>query len=101
MKMRNWDIVILDEDLPILQCSQCVARFREWEDKNRVNRQRNIVLLNASGLSAVVGSKSMVQLPSGFDVSLGKPIRSKEFEYLMIQAERSETDYGVRDFVAR
>ena len=101
MKMRNWDIVILDEDLPILLCSQCVARFREWEEKNRVNRQRNIVLLNASGLSAVIGSKSMVQLPSGFDVSLGKPIRSKEFEYLMVQAERSESDYGVRDFVAR
>lgn len=101
MKMRNWDIVMLDEDLPILQCSQCVARFREWEEKNRVNRQRNIVLLNASGLSAVIGSKSMVQLPSGFDVSLGKPIRSKEFEYLMVQAERSESDYGVRDFVAR
>ncbi len=101
MKMRNWDLVMLDEDLPILQCSQCVARFREWEDKNRVNRQRNIVLLNASGLAMIIGSKSMVQLPFGFDVSLGKPIRQKEFEYLMVQAERSESDYGVRDFVAR
>lgn len=101
MKMRNWDLVMLDEDLPILQCSQCVARFREWEEKNRVNRQRNIVLLSASGLSTPVGSKSMVQLPFGFDVSLGKPIRVKEFEYLMTHAERAESDFGVRDFVAR
>lgn len=101
MKMRNWDLVLMDEDLPILQCSQCVARFREWEEKNRVNRQRNIVLLSASGLSTVVGSTSMVQLPFGFDISLGKPIRLKEFEYLMAQAERSESDFGVRDFVSR
>jgi two-component system chemotaxis response regulator CheY len=101
MKMRNWDLVLMDEDLPILQCSQCIARFREWEEKNRVNRQKNIVLLSASGLTTVVGSKSMVQLPFGFDVSLGMPIRLNEFEYLMAQAERSESDFGVRDFVTR
>jgi len=101
MKMRNWDLVILDEDLPILHCSQCVARFREWEAKNRVNRQRNVVLLSSTGMDMMIGSESMVQLPFGFDVSLGKPIRPKEFDYLMAQAERSEMDFGVRDFVPR
>ena len=101
MKMRNWDLVMMDESLPLLNGSQCVARFKEWEEKNRVNRQRNIVLLSASGLSTVVGSTSMVQLPFGFDISLGKPIRFPELEYLMVQAERSESDFGARDFVSR
>lgn len=101
MKLRNWDAILLDEDLPVLPSTQCVSRFREWEDRNRVNRQRNIVLLSASCVSMVVGPKSMVQLPFGFDCALGKPIRSNEFEYIMTQAERSESDFGVRDIVAR
>ena len=101
MKMRNWDAILLDEELPILETTHCVSRFREWEERNRVNRQRNIVLLSASCVSMVIGSKSMVQLPFGFDCSLGKPIRIKEFEYIMSQAERCATDFGVRDIVAR
>ena len=101
MRMRNWDLVILDEDLPILQSTECVAKFREWEDKNRVCRQRNIVLLNASGLSTTCRSDSLIQLPHGFDLLLGKPVRPCELEYLMLQASRSESDYGVRECVAR
>lgn len=101
MKMRNWDVILLDEELPVLATTQCVARFRAWEDNNRVNRQRNVVLLSASCVSMVIGSKSMVQLPFGFDCSLGKPIRTNEFEYIMTQANRSATDFGVRDIVSR
>ena len=101
MKTRNWDIICLDEELPVLGCSQCVAKFREWEEKNRVNRQRNFVLLSTTCVTMERGSKSMVQLPFGFDYSLGKPIRTNEFEYIMSQAERSETDFGVRDIVSR
>jgi CheY-like chemotaxis protein len=98
MKLRNWDAILLDEDLPIVASAQCVSRFREWEERNRVNRQRNIVLLSASCVSLVVGLKSMVQLPTGFDCALGKPIRTNEFECIMTQAERCETDL---DIVAR
>ena len=101
MRMRNWDLVILDEDLPTLQSTECVAKFREWEDKNRVCRQRNIVLLNASGLSTTSRTESLIQLPHGFDLSLAKPVRPCELEYLMLHASRSESDYGVREFVAR
>jgi CheY-like chemotaxis protein/GAF domain-containing protein len=98
MKLRNWDAILLDEDLPIVASTQCVSRFREWEERNRVNRQRNIVLLSASCVSMVVGLKSMVQLPFGFDCALGKPIHTNEFEFIMTQAERCETDL---DIVAR
>jgi CheY-like chemotaxis protein/signal transduction histidine kinase len=101
MKMRNWDAILLDEDLPVLASPQCIARFRDWEERNRVNRQRNVVLLSASIVSMAIGSKSMVQLPFGFDLSLGKPIRINEFEYIMARAQRSETEFGVRDIVHR
>eukprot|EP00934_Nitzschia_sp_Nitz4_P003579 Nitzschia sp. Nitz4//scaffold9_size221794//181306//185650//NITZ4_001375-RA/size221794-augustus-gene-0.173-mRNA-1//-1//CDS//3329561088//3569//frame0 len=47
MRIRNWDAVFLDEELPILPPIQCVARFREWEEQNRVTKQRFITLLSA------------------------------------------------------
>jgi CheY-like chemotaxis protein/signal transduction histidine kinase len=101
LKMRNWDAVLLDENLPMLGSSQCIARFREWEEKNRVTRQRNVLLASPSRVSFACGSKSMVQLPFGFNRSLGKPVRVKELEDIFGQAERSENDFGVRDMVLR
>eukprot|EP00980_Cylindrotheca_fusiformis_P028557 scaffold22610_cov115-Cylindrotheca_fusiformis.AAC.10 len=101
MKLRNWDAILLDENLPVLTSTQCVSRFRDWEERNRVNRQRNIALLSASCVSSSISRKSMVQLPFGFDCALGKPIRSSEFEIVMARAERCETDFGVRDIVVR
>jgi CheY-like chemotaxis protein len=101
LKMRNWDAALFDENLPMLGSSQCVARFREWEEKNRVTRQRNVVLLSPSRVSFACGSKSMVQLPFGFDGSLGKPVRVNEVEDIFGRAERSEKDFGIRDIVSR
>jgi CheY-like chemotaxis protein len=101
LKTRNWDAVLLDEDLPVLSCSQCVSRFREWEDLNRVTRQKNVVLVSTSCVSMTSGSNSMVQLPFGFDCSLGKPVRIIQLELLLNGAERSDMDFGVRDIVSR
>jgi CheY-like chemotaxis protein len=101
LKMRNWDAVLFDENLPMLGSSQCIVRFREWEENNRVTRQRNVVLVSPSCVSFACGSKSMVQLPFGFNRSLGKPVRVKDLEDIFGQAQRSEKDFGVRDIVSR
>eukprot|EP00934_Nitzschia_sp_Nitz4_P002477 Nitzschia sp. Nitz4//scaffold165_size50357//46879//49788//NITZ4_007027-RA/size50357-processed-gene-0.54-mRNA-1//1//CDS//3329538150//2467//frame0 len=102
MKLRNWDAIFLDEELPVLPPLQCVARFREWEEQNRVSRQRYITLLSA-GCSPMSSEskKSVVQLPRGFDASLGKPIRAVDLTTLMTRAERSESVFGVRNLVTR
>lgn len=99
LKIRIWDAVLFDENLPMLGSSQCIARFREWEEKNRVTRQRNVVLVSPSRVFFASGSKSMVQLPFGFNRSLGKPLRVKELEDIFGQAERSEKEFGVRDMI--
>jgi hypothetical protein len=101
LQVRNWDAVLLDECLPLLSPMQCVGRFREWEDMNRVNRQRNIVLWSSGCCSIVPCANQTVQLPQGFDSALGKPSRDVDIEYIMARGERIESDFGVRDIIAR
>ena len=101
LKMRNWDAVLMDEVLPVLSSGQCVSRFREWEEKNRVTRQKNIVLVSTSFVSNSCGSESMIQLPFGFDGALGKPVRASQLNNILSQAERTAMDFGVRDLVSR
>jgi len=71
LKMRNWDAVLVDDDLG---CSRCISIFREWEKKHRVNRQKNIVLLSANYVSPEAKG-TFFQVPTGFDGALGKPIQ--------------------------
>merc|ERR1712137_1407896 len=40
LKMRTWDLVLLDEEFVPLICD-----FREWESKKRQNRQERITLM--------------------------------------------------------
>lgn len=86
LKMRNWDAVLLDEELPGVTSCKVIENFRLWESKNRVNRQKNVFQVNSSfiptGLECSAGvesslSSSLVQLPSGFDGALGKPLSAK------------------------
>ncbi len=71
LKMRNWDAVLVDDELG---CSRCISIFREWEKKHRVNRQKNVVLLSANYVSPE-DKGACFQLPTGFDGALGKPIQ--------------------------
>lgn len=71
LKMRNWDAVLVDDELG---CSRCISIFREWEKNHRVNRQQNIVLLSANYLSAIK-MRASFHVPTGFDGALGKPIQ--------------------------
>mmetsp|Transcript_20241 Transcript_20241/g.49642 ORF Transcript_20241/g.49642 Transcript_20241/m.49642 type:complete len:920 (+) Transcript_20241:32-2791(+) len=102
MKLRTWDVILLDEDLPLLPSGQCVARFREWESMNRIMKQRNVALVSASCASMVHNTNSMMQLPFGVDFAMGKPIQVLEFEFTMSQVEENSLGFGSsRDIVAR
>jgi len=101
MKLRTWDAILLDEDLPLLPSGQCVARFREWEAMNRVMKQRNIALVSASCTGMVQSMSAMMQLPHGVDFALGKPIQPREFDFIMSQAQEQSIGCTARDIVAR
>ncbi len=65
MKMRNWDAIFIDDNLPQLSGHACISIFREWEAINRIAKQRNIHIV-----SAAFNSKN-VRTPPEFDGSLG------------------------------
>jgi len=73
LKMRNWDVVLVDDD-PI--CYRCVTMFREWELLHRVNRQKNIILISANFDPMQDASSSLFQVPTGFDGALPKLFNS-------------------------
>jgi CheY-like chemotaxis protein len=81
--MRNWDAVLLDDGLPGLTNCMVMDHFREWERENRVNRQKNVFQVNSSFIPSVMGTSSSVQLPSGFDGALGKPLSAKSFQMFL------------------
>mmetsp|Transcript_23736 Transcript_23736/g.34605 ORF Transcript_23736/g.34605 Transcript_23736/m.34605 type:complete len:962 (-) Transcript_23736:631-3516(-) len=101
LKMRNWDAVFLDDQMPCLTGMRCVDRFRKWEAQNRVARQNNILLLSANYLAsrdADAGLKGSVKYPPGFDGAMGKPVKAEEVSRWLDLASNSgsENDILVR-----
>jgi len=94
LKIRNWDAVLLDDELQGITSIKVIETFREWESKNRVNRQKNVFQVNSSfipsGLDTFL-STSSVQLPSGFDGALGKPLSAKIFKDFLSDSPKGTT----------
>jgi CheY-like chemotaxis protein len=84
LKMRNWDAVLLDEDLLPTSASHCTTEFRRWEAGNRVNRQKNLFIL--CSMCATDNDESVVvQAPSGFDGAISKRLCWDAFESLLLE----------------
>ena len=82
LKMRNWDAVLVDDEL---DSSRCIAIFREWEKMHRVNRQRNVVLMSANFVHE--NHSAFFQVPTGFDGAIGKPIELNALQSFLEKAQ--------------
>jgi len=80
LKMRNWGIVFIDNELPLFSGSSCIVRFRDWEKRSRVVRQKNIFLL--------ADSHDPNSLQSGVDGTLGKPVDPIHLHRLLEKASK-------------
>uniref|UniRef100_A0A7S2Y7S2 Response regulatory domain-containing protein n=1 Tax=Entomoneis paludosa TaxID=265537 RepID=A0A7S2Y7S2_9STRA len=83
LKMRNWNAVLIDDNLPVLSGAACVDEFRAWEQQNRVNRQRNLFMVCSSPIPSVLDKSSVVQPPTGFDGVLGRPVVWNELNHML------------------
>jgi CheY-like chemotaxis protein/signal transduction histidine kinase len=88
LQMRKWDAVLLDDELPGLTSSRCIAHFRDWEQKNRVNKQKNVIQISSSFIPTRMEASSSMQLPAGFDGALGKPLSFKVLQSFLHQAQK-------------
>lgn len=101
LKMRNWDAVLLDDSLPGLSSCGVVEHFREWEKMNRVNRQRNVFAMSSSFIPCQFEmSSTTVQLPSGFDGAIGKPVSAKVLTQFLSKSVETTSTMS-RDIVSR
>jgi len=89
LQMRNWDAVLVDDDLPGLSGTLCMSKFREWEDENRVNRQKNTFLVSDLDIPSPLDRSAVVQAPSGFDHVLPKPVAWADLRMLLHRSEVS------------
>jgi hypothetical protein len=97
LRKRNWDAVLIDDDIPLLSGTGCITKFREWEKKNRVNGQRNTFLICNGDIPSPFDKTSVVQPPSGFDNVLGKPVEWNDMRFMITEARGSrEFDIVVR-----
>ena len=61
--------------------------FREWEEENRVNRQRRTFLLCGETVPSPTDKSAIVQAPTGFDYVLNRPLIWPDLDYLLKLAE--------------
>ena len=85
LQMRNWDVALIDDDIPDLPATQCLDEFREWEANSRVNEQQNVFLVCDGDVPSPFDHFSVVQPPSGFNGVLRKPVVWDELSFLLKQ----------------
>eukprot|EP00752_Nemacystus_decipiens_P013409 g11873.t1 len=81
---KEYDIVLTDISMPVMDGTECVRRFREWEKEHRTTRQPIYSM-----------SANAVEVDSGFDGSLPKPIDSKRLRGLLQRVSSTAQAGGV------
>lgn len=89
LKMRNWDAVLVEDDLPLMTGAACMEAFREWEEESRVNKQRNTFLVCSEKIPSPTDITAIVQPPTGFDSVLNRPLVWKDLDFLLKQNKSS------------
>lgn len=95
LKMRNWDAVLIDDDLPLLDGASCMESFRGWEEENRVNRQQNTFLVCSETVPAPTDTSAIVQQPTGFDFVLNRPLVWADLDYLLKHHRKEGRAYEI------
>lgn len=83
LQMRNWDVVLIDDDISDVNGQSCVAAFREWEDMNRINVQKNVFLVCDGDIPSPRDVSSVVQPPSGCNGVLRKPVPWEDLSFVL------------------
>jgi CheY-like chemotaxis protein/signal transduction histidine kinase len=93
LKTRNWDAVFLDDEMPRMNGTHCLERFRAWEKENRVATQKHVIFMSGNYIPPPPGAEtSCAALPKGFDGAVGKPVLLKDLYSFLSKAEEEGKD---------
>jgi CheY-like chemotaxis protein len=85
LQVRNWDAVLVDDDLPQLSGIACITTFRHWEAKSRTTSiQKNLFLVCDGHVPSPLDGRAVNQPPNGFNGVLRRPVPLQDFEYRLI-----------------
>mmetsp|Transcript_1689 Transcript_1689/g.2692 ORF Transcript_1689/g.2692 Transcript_1689/m.2692 type:complete len:398 (-) Transcript_1689:194-1387(-) len=88
LKLRNWDVAFIDDDLPVISGTNCLVRFRDWERRTRAGRVRQ--------MNIFVISDSVRSISDGFDGVLAKPVDpSRVLQILEDASGNSKPNYEI------
>jgi CheY-like chemotaxis protein len=88
LQMRDWDAILIDDDLPVIAGTPCVTKFRDWEQSNRVNKQKNMCLVCDGDIPSPDDRASVIQPPAGIDGVLRKPVHWKDLNYFLKRTKK-------------
>jgi signal transduction histidine kinase/CheY-like chemotaxis protein len=93
-KLNNYDMILMDEQMPVMDGNEAVKKIAEYEIKKGL-RHTPVSALTAN---VIKGAKERGLL-SGFDSFLGKPIILKELERVFAQYLKVDADnkFSVED----
>ncbi len=83
-KQNNYDLILMDEQMPVMDGNEAVKNIIEYEKQNEL-RHTPISALTAN---VIKGARER-GLESGYDTFLGKPIIIKELEKLFFNSLKS------------
>lgn len=95
LKMRNWDAVLIEDVLPLLAGAECMESFREWEEQNRVNKQRYTFLVCSEAVPSPSDTSALVQPPTGFDYVVNRPLVWGDLDYYLKQGKSEGRSYEI------
>jgi CheY-like chemotaxis protein len=78
LKMRLWDVVLVDEHLPGIFGTGRINHFREWELEHRKERQNNLIFMSATCVRLPSGILPNMKCPEGFDGIMVKHLMRKD-----------------------
>lgn len=91
LKMRNWDLVLIDEVLQNPAKRDWIAKYRLWEHEHRISRQRNVVLLSDYDVPSPSDQYAFVHAPDGFNYAIRKPVSWGDLSHILKACQSGES----------
>jgi len=95
-KLNKYDLILMDEQMPVMNGNESVMRIIDYEERNGLSHTP----ISALTANVIKGAKER-DLLSGFDAFLGKPIILKELEKVFVSYLKFDTSVVVREEISK
>ncbi|MBF0112907.1 MAG: response regulator, partial [Desulfamplus sp.] len=88
-KARDFDLIFMDMEMPVMDGIEAVSLMRRWESEQS-NRERNAIVIALSGHDDSNTCQNCLDI--GFDAYLSKPVNSRQLRESILQFFKNQND---------